>query len=94
MWGDRVYNGSNYGGDDNFLGGEVDDHQSTEQWTDNFAQQGEMSTSLAVAKPKHIENNSQSEVNHVFLPRQKSCFILMGLAIVKQSGRHELGGSL
>jgi len=68
MWGDGVYNGNNYGEDDDFLGGEIDDHQSTEQWTDNFAQEGEMSTSLATTKPTNIENNSQSEVSHVFYP--------------------------
>ena len=46
-----------------------------------------MHTSLdVVAKPIVIKNENRSEVSNVFLPRQKSCFILMGLAAVMHLG--------
>ena len=53
------------GGDGNFPGGGIKDHRSTEQWT-ALAHWVEVTTSLAPAKPKYIENSVQPEVSRVF----------------------------
>jgi hypothetical protein len=57
------------GGDesDNLPGGGINNHRSTEQWTNTSARRAEV-TSLAPAKPKYIENDVQSEVSKVFTP--------------------------
>ena len=55
------------GDDNNFPGGGINNHQPTQQWTD-VPVQAEASTSLAPAKPKRIENNTQPEVNELFTP--------------------------
>jgi len=52
----------------NFPGGGNSNHQSTQEWTDAFAQEAEASTSLAPTKPKFTENDNQSEVRSVFTP--------------------------
>jgi hypothetical protein len=62
------YGGCNGDGDDNnFPGGGINNHQSTQQWTDASIP-AEASTSLAPAKPKRIENNTQPEVSELFTP--------------------------
>ena len=74
-----------YGGENTFLGGRNDYHQSTQQWTDTFAQEAETSTSLVITKPELIENETRSEVSDCFLPRRRSCSIITALAIADQS---------
>ena len=49
-------------------------------------------TSLATAKPKTIENDTQSEVSRFFLPRRGSCSMIMALTIDNKSGRLRLRG--
>jgi hypothetical protein len=56
-------------GYDNFPGGGINYHQSTQQWTDASVH-AEESASLAPAKPKNIENNNQSEVSEFFYPAE------------------------
>ena len=60
--------GENDRGDNNFLGDGTNDHQLTEQWADTSVQRAEVSTSLAITKPNHTENNNQSEVSIFFTP--------------------------
>lgn len=52
----------------NFPGGGINCHQSTQEWTDTLVQQAEGSMSLALAKPKAIENDNQSEVSGILYP--------------------------
>ena len=56
-----------YGGVDTFPSG-GNDNQSTQGWTDCFAQEAESSTGLAVAKPNNTDGNNQSEVSTRFTP--------------------------
>ena len=81
-------------GDDNFPGGGLNYYQSTEQWTNASTEQAEASTSLATTKPITVENNVQSEVSKCFLPRRRSCSIIMALTIVKQSGYLQFQGQV
>ena len=74
---------------ESFPGGGHNSHQSTSQWTGGPTQEAGSSASLVIAKPDSIKNDTPSEVSD-FLPRQRSCFMLTGLAIVKHPYSPEL----
>lgn len=61
-------------GNENFPGGGTNDHQSIEQRT-ALVQLAEGITSLALAKPKYIENSIQSEVSRIFTPLEIVLYI-------------------
>jgi hypothetical protein len=66
--GPRFSGGGDDSNDDDFPGGGINYHQSAQEWTGAFTQEAETSTSLAPAKPNHIENNVQAEVSNIFTP--------------------------
>lgn len=51
----------------NFPGGGINNHQSTQEWTDPLVQ-GAKETGLALAEPKTTENDSQSEASRILYP--------------------------
>jgi hypothetical protein len=58
-----------YSVESTFPGDGNDRHQSAQR-TDNSDQEAELSSSLATAKPKDIENETQSGVSEFFYPAE------------------------
>ena len=68
-WGYGRNEGVDYDGEyGDYPGGDPHSRQSIQLSTNGLAQEAELSTSLAVAKPKHRENETQSEVSFFFTP--------------------------
>ena len=83
-----------YGGENTFLGGRNDYHQSTQQWTDTLAQEAEASTSLVTTKPVYIENESRSEVSECFFTPPKIMLYNNGLGNSRPVPRQVLGADI
>ena len=55
-------------GGENLPSDGLGNHRSTLEWTTTSAQEAELSTSLALTKPKTTHNNHQTEVSSIFTP--------------------------
>ena len=83
-----------YGGENTFLGGGNDHHQSAQQWTDILAQEAEMSTSLVTTKPNFIENETRSEVSECFFTPPRVMLYNNGLGNSQPVPRQVLGADI